>query len=57
MLAGAALAAIVVVVTYLARHVLDHGGAGGFLVVGLATIGLSSAAAMWIRRLSQEQPA
>jgi uncharacterized membrane protein len=55
MLAGAALATIVVVVTFLARHLLDHGGAGEFLLVGLATIGLSSAAAMWIRRLSQEQ--
>jgi uncharacterized membrane protein len=57
MLAGGALSAIVVITAFLAERILKHGDAGAFLFIGLVIIGLSAAAAWWIRRMVQEQPA
>lgn len=51
-LAGGVLAAIVVATTFLARHVLRDFDAGGFLLIGLAVIGMSAAAGMWLRTVA-----
>ncbi len=58
MLAGGVLSAVVVMAAFLSKHLLfdGHGDAGGFLLVGLVTIGLSGAGAWWIRQTLQEQP-
>jgi uncharacterized membrane protein len=57
MLAGASLSVIVVVASALVRLVLDraHAGAGGFLFIGLVVIGLSAAAAVWLRAINAER--
>lgn len=54
MLAGCCLSAIVVLVTFLGRHLLESGGAGGFLVLALAVIGLGAGAAVWLRNVHRE---
>ena len=57
MLAGVVLSAIVVITAFLGKHLLRHGDAGGFLLIGLVVIGMSGASAWWIRRMLREQPA
>jgi len=59
MLAGGSLSAIVVTASLLVRLVLDqaHAGAGGFLFIGLVVIGLSAAAAVWLRGVHAERQA
>jgi len=52
-LAGGVLSAIVVVTSVLSKEVLEH-GAGAFLVIGLAVIGMSAAGALWLRRVAKE---
>jgi len=54
MLAGCCLSAIVVLITFLGRHLLESGGAGGFLVLALAVIGLGAGAAVWLRNVHRE---
>jgi uncharacterized membrane protein len=57
MLAGSVLSAVVVMAAFLGKHLLTHGEAGGFLLIGLAVIGMSGAGAWWIRQMLREQPA
>lgn len=54
MLAGCCLSGIVVLVTFLGRHLLDNGEAGGFLILALAVIGLGAGAAVWLRNVHRE---
>ncbi len=54
MLAAGCLAGIVVLVTFLARHLLDDGAAGGFLLLALLVIGLGAGAAVWLHNLHRE---
>ncbi len=54
MLAGGVLSAIVVVAVFLA-NLLSHSDAGGFLMVGLVVIGLSSAGGWWLRNVAAEE--
>ncbi|MCP5010947.1 MAG: DUF2157 domain-containing protein, partial [Aestuariibacter sp.] len=55
MLAGASLSVIVIVTALLARALLVHGDAGGFLLIAMAVIAMSAAAAIWLRRVHAEQ--
>lgn len=57
MVAGVLLAAIIVVCTLLGRLLLDEDLVAGLLAIGLALIGLSAAAATWLRRLAAEEDA
>ena len=54
MLAAGCLSGIVVLVTFLARHLLDDGAAGGFLLLALMVIGLGAGAAVWLRNIHRE---
>ncbi len=54
MLAGGCLSVVVVVTTWLADRFLGLTDAGGYLVVALAVIGLSAAAAHWLKRVKAE---
>lgn len=54
MLAGGCLSGIVVVTSFLARHLLDHADAGGFLLLALMIIGLGTGAAIWLRNVHRE---
>jgi hypothetical protein len=54
MLAGCCLSGIVALVTFLGRHLLDSGEAGGFLILALAVIGLGAGAAVWLRNVHRE---
>lgn len=54
MLAGMVLCVIVVVTFALGRPALEHGGAGGFLLVGLILIGCAAAGSYWLRRMVAE---
>jgi uncharacterized membrane protein len=57
MLAAGLLSLIVTVAALLSDQVLDGGDAGGFLLVGLAVLGMSAGGAMWLRSVAQEQEA
>ena len=54
MLAGCCLSGIVVLVTFLGRHLLEFGEAGGFLLLALVIIGLGAGAAVWLRNVHRE---
>ncbi len=54
MLAGGCLSGIVVLVTYLAKHMLDGGDAGAFFILALVVIGLGTGAAVWLRNVHRE---
>ncbi len=54
MLAGGCLSGIVVVISFLARHLLDHLDAGGFLLLALFIVGLGTGAAIWLRNIHRE---
>jgi len=54
MLAGACLSGIVVVVSFLSRHMLDGGSSGSFLFLALLVIGLGTGAAVWLRNIHRE---
>jgi uncharacterized membrane protein len=56
MLALGCLSGIVVPVTFLARHLLDNGAAGGFLLLALLVLGLGTGAAVWLRNVHREWP-
>lgn len=57
MLAAGTLSLIVAVVAFLSKHMLDGGGSGGFLFIGLAVIGMSAGGAIWLRSVGREQRA
>lgn len=54
MLAGGCLSGIVVVISFLARHMLKHTDAGGFLLLALLIIGFGTGAAIWLRNIHRE---
>jgi len=55
MLAGACLSGIVVIVTFLARHMLSGSDyVGGFFFLSLIVIGLGSGAAFWLKQVHKE---
>jgi uncharacterized membrane protein len=54
MIAGALLSAIVFVTVFLAVRLEDSLGDGGGLLVALVVIGMTAAAAMWIRNIASE---
>ncbi len=56
MLAGGVLSAIVAIVAFLSKHLIDSGG-GGLLFIGMVVIGLSAAGAVWLKSVAREQPA
>ena len=56
MLAASSLSVIVVVPTFLSKHMLGSGNAAGaFLFIALAVIGMSAGAAMWLKSVATEQ--
>jgi uncharacterized membrane protein len=57
MLAGGCLSIIAVVTTFLARHILGEGTAGGSLLIGLVVIGMAGASAVWLRQVASEEQA
>jgi uncharacterized membrane protein len=57
MLAGGCLSGIVVIVAFVAEKILRGGDAGAFLLLALLIIGLSTAAAIWLRNVHKEQQA
>jgi uncharacterized membrane protein len=54
MLAVGLLSLIVSVPAFLARHLLGGSGSAGYLVVGLAVIGLSAGGAIWLKSVARE---
>ncbi len=54
-LAGLVLSMTVVVAFALGRPLVDHGGAVGFLMVGLLLIGCAAAGSLWLRRIAAEE--
>ncbi|GAB4358810.1 MAG: DUF2157 domain-containing protein [Gammaproteobacteria bacterium] len=55
MLAGGCLSLIVVMTTLLARVLLEwHEMAGGYLFIALVVVGMSAAAALWLKRVQVE---
>lgn len=58
MLAGLCLSAIVVVTTFLARHIFDKGDPiGGFLFLALLVIAMAASAAKWLKYVQKEMAA
>lgn len=53
-LAGGVLSVIVVVATFLARHLAD-GAAAGFLLTGLIVLALSAAGGWWLKKVAAEE--
>jgi uncharacterized membrane protein len=53
MLAGICLSGIVVVTTFLGRHLLDDANAAGFLLLSMLVIAMGSGAAFWLRKVHQ----
>lgn len=54
MLAGGCLSAITVTVSFLGKHLLEDGSAGGFLFLALAVIGMGAGAAFWLKNIHRE---
>ncbi|BHH85288.1 DUF2157 domain-containing protein [Desulforhopalus sp. 52FAK] len=54
MLAGCCLAGITVTVSFLGKHLLADGDAGGFLFLALVVIGMGAGAALWLKNVHQE---
>jgi hypothetical protein len=53
-LSGMVLSIIVVVAFAFGRPILEHGGAFGFLVVGLILIACAAAGSFWLRAVAAE---
>lgn len=53
-LALGVLSLVIVVAVFLGRHLLDHGDAGAFLLIGLIVLGLSAAGGWWLRSVARE---
>ncbi len=54
MLAGCCLSVITVVVSFLGKHMLKGGEAGGFLFLALLVVGMGAGAAFWLKNIHQE---
>lgn len=54
MLAGGCLSAIVVITLFLARHLIWNAGAGSWLFMAMAVLGLGAVAVSWLKRLHTE---
>jgi hypothetical protein len=54
MLAGVCLSGITVTVSFLGETILDHGEAGGFLIIALVIIGMGTGSALWLNRVNRE---
>ncbi len=54
MLAGCCLSTITVTVSFLGKHMLQHGDAGAFLFLALIVIGMGGGAAIWLKNVHQE---
>ena len=54
MLAGGCLSGIVVLITFLSKHLLQHSGSGSFLFLALLVIGLGAGAAIWLKNIHRE---
>ena len=54
MLAGCCLSVIVVVTTFLAKHLLDDGHAGSFLLLAIIITAQGTGAAIWLRNVHRE---
>jgi uncharacterized membrane protein len=54
MLAGCCLSGITVSVSFLGKHLLKNGSAGGFLLLALLVIGMGASAAFWLKNVHQE---
>ena len=54
MLAGGCMSGIVVIISFLSKHILKHADAGGFLLVAFLILGLGTGAAVWLRGLNKE---
>ncbi|QAY77802.1 DUF2157 domain-containing protein [Sphingosinicella sp. BN140058] len=57
MLAGGVLSLIVVVIFFLAEHVMERADGGGFLLTGLVVLGMSAGGAIWLKSVAREQRA
>lgn len=57
MLAVGLLSVIVSVATFLSQQLLPGAGSAGYLIVGLAVIGLSAGGALWLKSAGREQGA
>lgn len=55
MLAGGLLSLIITVTVFLSDQMLDNGGAGAFLFIGLSVIGMSAGGAIWLKSVVREQ--
>lgn len=56
-LAGGVLSAIVVITTFLGKHLIEFEEGGGFLLTGLLVIALSGLGGWWLRHLAAEEAA
>ncbi len=55
MLAGAALSGIVVVMSFMTKHILDETNiAGGLFLIAILIIGMGTGAAVWLRNIHRE---
>ncbi len=54
MLAGIALSGIVVIISFMGKHMLHGLDAGGFLLIAIMIIGMGAGAAIWLRNLHRE---
>ncbi|MCZ6805091.1 MAG: DUF2157 domain-containing protein [Proteobacteria bacterium] len=50
-LACLSLSVIVVVTSFMARHLLEHGDAGGFLLIGIMVIAMTGYAGWWLKQI------
>jgi uncharacterized membrane protein len=51
MLAGCCLSVITVAVSFLGKHMLKNGSAGGFLFLALLVVGMGAGAAFWLKNV------
>lgn len=54
MLAGMCLSGILIIVSLLARTIIDSFEAGGFLLIAIVLIGMGSGATIWLKRIHRE---
>jgi uncharacterized membrane protein len=54
-LAGGVLSAIIVISTFLSKHLLQHDSAAGLLLIGMIVIGLSAAGGFWLKSIAHAE--
>lgn len=54
MLAGGCLSGIIVVVSFMSRHMLNRGDAATFLFISLIVVGLGTGSAVWLKKVHRE---